>query len=396
MGCHWVGFDVGKACHWVCVLDDAGKVLLHRRVDATQEQIEDVLDEIEQLATTGNRRVAIDLRGDLATMLEACLLARGESVYHLPGVAVNRYRDAYAGAEQKSDARDSWLIADQLRLRWRSLRPVTATEEYLAELKVLASYRRDLVQEQTRKLLRLRALLVELCPGLEAELNFKRNGPFVALSRVASPAAVRRLGHKRLARWLKARGVYRAEKVASTFVSAAKAQSVELPASELKAQIVSELARQILELREQALTMEQRMARIVAETPVGQLVLSLPGMGTILTAEFLAETGDLSRFASADHLAAASGIAPVLRASGSTSFRRRPKRGNKVLKRVFYLSAYCSLYASAESRAYYGRKRAEGKTHRQAVVALARRRVNVLWAMLRDGQPYREKPSKAA
>jgi len=48
-------------------------------------------------------------------------------------------------------------------------------------------------------------LLVELCPGLEAELNLKRNAPFVALSKVASPAAVRRLGHKRLARWLKDR-----------------------------------------------------------------------------------------------------------------------------------------------------------------------------------------------
>lgn len=44
---HWVGFDVGKACHWLCVLDDAGEVLLHRQVDVTQGEIEAALAEID-------------------------------------------------------------------------------------------------------------------------------------------------------------------------------------------------------------------------------------------------------------------------------------------------------------------------------------------------------------
>jgi hypothetical protein len=103
----------------VRVLDDAGEVLLHRRVDATQEDIEDALDEIERLATTCERRVAIDLRGGVATMLEACLLTHVESIYHLPGVAVNRYRDAYAGAEHKSDADSSSLLVLRVHHGWR-------------------------------------------------------------------------------------------------------------------------------------------------------------------------------------------------------------------------------------------------------------------------------------
>jgi nucleotide-binding universal stress UspA family protein len=64
---------------------------------------------------------------------------------------------------------------------------------------------------------------------------------------------------------------------------------------------------------------------------------------------------------------------------------RRMRGGNKNLKRVFYQSAFASLRASQESRVFYDRKRAEGKRHTQALIALARRRVNVLWAMLRDG-----------
>jgi hypothetical protein len=56
------------------------------------------------------------------------------------------------------------------------------------------------------------------------------------------------------------------------------------------------------------------------------------------------------------------------------------RKGNKVLKRVFYQSAFSSLRSSPESRTFYDRKRAEGKRHTQALIALARRRVNVLWA----------------
>jgi transposase len=67
---------------------------------------------------------------------------------------------------------------------------------------------------------------------------------------------------------------------------------------------------------------------------------------------------------------------------------KRMRGGNKVLKRVFYHSAFASLRSAPESRAFYEHKRAEGKRHTQALIALARRRVNVVWAMLRDGTTF--------
>ena len=118
--------------------------------------------------------------------------------------------------------------------------------------------------------------------------------------------------------------------------------------------------------------------------------------GTILSAEFLAEVGDPSRFSSADALAAAARLVPATRQSGGTSFRRRVRRGNRTLQDLFYRSAYCSTAYHAPSEAFYDRKRAEGKVHRQAVIALARRRVGVLWAMLRDGQLYEDRAPAAA
>ena len=119
-------------------------------------------------------------------------------------------------------------------------------------------------------------------------------------------------------------------------------------------------------------------------------------MGLVFAAEFLAEVGDLWRFASADALAAAAGPVPVTRASGNASFQRRARRGNRSLKHLMLWSAFRCIARHGPGKDFYIRKRSEGKTHHQATIALARKRVNVLWAMLRDDQPYSERSPAAA
>jgi transposase len=107
-------------------------------------------------------------------------------------------------------------------------------------------------------------------------------------------------------------------------------------------------------------------------------------MGPRLGAEFLVAVGSLSAFAGADKLVAYAGLATVSLDSGKVQGRlRRPHGGNRSLKQVLYQSAFASLKTPA-SRAFYDRKRSEGKKHHQAVLALARRRVNVIFAVLRD------------
>ena len=119
------------------------------------------------------------------------------------------------------------------------------------------------------------------------------------------------------------------------------------------------------------------------------MVTSLPGMGAILAAEFLAHAGTLDKYPSAAALAAHAGLAPVARDSGKIQgHQQRPHRYHRGLRRVFSMSALGALSKCPRSRAYYDRKRAEGKTHRQAAAALSRRRVDVLWACIRDKAPY--------
>jgi transposase len=197
------------------------------------------------------------------------------------------------------------------------------------------------------------------------------------------------VGLSRLTTFLKNRSVKGAEDIARKALAAAKAQSVSLPAQDVASRIAAELAGEALALKEGLCTLDRELQKRFFARPEARILSSLPGMGPILGAEFLVETGGLCAFESSDSLAAYAGLVPAAHDSGKrTGNNRRMRGGNKVLKRVFYQSAFASLRSSPESRAFYDRKRREGKKHTQALIALARRRVNVLWAMLRDGTTF--------
>lgn len=123
----------------------------------------------------------------------------------------------------------------------------------------------------------------------------------------------------------------------------------------------------------------------------------MPGVGVRTGARILIEVGDGSTFPTAGHLAAYAGLAPATRRPGSPIRRAQPSRGNKQLNQALFPSAFAALGDPA-SRAYCDKKIAQGKHNTQALLSLARRRADVLFAMFRDGTSTnrsRRPPSRA-
>jgi transposase len=386
----WVGVDAGKEFHWATMLDQGAGTLVSRRVDNDEADLVALIEEV--LSHGLDIAWAVDQPGGAASLLLALLWERGQRVVYLPGITVDRARDGYRG-EAKTDERDARVIADQARMR-RDLSELKPREDLLAGLQLLVSHRRDLVADQTRAITRLRDTLVSLFPGLERALDFKTKGALELVARYQTPTAIRRAGRRRIETYLRARRVRSATQVADKAIRAAQGQSVDLPAQDIAAGIVADVAGQVLSLKDRIATVDEEIEAHFFSHPQAEILVSLPGMGPRLGAEFLVAVGDLAAFDSADRLAAYAGLVPVARDSGkSTGNHRRMQGGNKILKRVFYQSAFASL-RTPHSRGFYDRKRAEGKRHHQAVIALARRRLNVLWAMLRDDTLF--KPSFSA
>jgi transposase len=377
----WVGVDAGKEFHWAHALDASGRELLSRKVENDEADLSKLIDDV--LLVAEELVWAVDQPGGGAALLLALLWERNQRVLYVPGLTVDRARDAYRG-ESKTDARDAHVIADQARMR-PDLGKLEPGEQEIAELQLLLARRRDLITDQSRTITRLREALLSLFPALERALDLNSKGSLTLLTHYQSPAQLRRAGHKRVATYLRNRSVKGSNKVAHKALAAAQDQSVSLPAQELASRIVAELAKDVLSLKERIESIDEELEKRFFARPEARILISLPGMGAILGAEFLVAVGDIRTFESADRLAAYAGLVPAARDSGKrVGYHRRMRGGNKTLKRVFYQSAFSSLRGCAESRAFYDRKRAEGKRHTQALIALARRRVNVVWAMLRD------------
>ncbi|MGW6016062.1 IS110 family transposase [Streptomyces sp. NPDC055210] len=389
----WAGIDAGKTHHHCVAIDESGRRLRSRRVANDEPELLKLLADV--LALGNDVTWGIDLADGGAALAITILFNHAQPVHYISGRAIHRASESYPG-EGKTDAKDAAVIAYQARIR-RDLHPLRTGHEAVTDLKILTGRRMDLVADRTRTVNRLRAQLTGTFPGLERALDLTNTGPLVLLTGYQTPTSLRRTGKKRLETWLRNRKVWRADRLAETALEAAGRQHTSLPGEKLTAQMVHTLAREVMALNQQVAELDKAIEARFREHRDFEVITSTPGLGVILGAEFLAATGgDMTAFGTADRLAGFGGVTPVPRDSGKISDNlRRPRRYNRRLQRVFYISALFSIRHCDESRRFYERKRAEGKRHIQAVLALARRRVNVLWALLRDGRTYELAPPTA-
>jgi transposase len=167
-----VGVDAGKEFHWAHALDASGRELLSRKVENDEADLSKLIDDV--LLVAEELVWAVDQPGGGAALLLALLWERNQRVLYVPGLTVDRARDAYRG-ESKTDARDAHVIADQARMR-PDLGKLEPGEQEIAELQLLLARRRDLITDQSRTITRLREALLSLFPALERALDLKQQG----------------------------------------------------------------------------------------------------------------------------------------------------------------------------------------------------------------------------
>jgi transposase len=390
----WVGVDVGKTHHWVCAIDGDGRTVLSVKVANDEAEL---LAVIAAVAGRADHPVwAVDIIGAPSALLLALLAHAGQRVLYASGRVVSAMSAAFTG-EGKTDAKDAHVIAQTVRLR-RDLSPVDPGTDLVRTLGLLTAHRADLIADRVRMINRLRDVMTSVFPSLEREFDYSScKGALVLLTGYATPARLRRVGPVRLSAWLRARHVRSYADVAARAVTCAHAQQVVLAGEDVAAAIISELATSILALDRRVKDLDTQIASTFTQHHQAAIITSMPGFGPILGATLVVTAGDLNAFPTAGHLAAAAGLVPVPNDSGRRSGNlHKPHRYSRPLRHVFYLSAQTSMMRAGPNRDYYLKKRAQGKTHTQAIIALARRRIDVLWALLRDRRTYAATPPRPA
>ncbi|WP_329375015.1 IS110 family transposase [Streptomyces sp. NBC_01483] len=388
----FLGLDVGKGEHHATALTPAGKKALDKRLPNSEPKLREVFAKL--IAKHGTVLVVVDQPASIGALPLAVARDAGCKVAYLPGLTMRRIADLYPG-EAKTDARDAFIIADAARAMPHTLRAIELEDETIAELEMIVGFDDDLAGEATRVANRLRGLLTQIHPHLERVVGPRIQHPAVLtlLERFGSPAQIRKAGRRRLITLIRPKAPRMAERLVEDIFTALDEQTVVVPGTDAAALIVPSLATSLSAVLDQRKILATRIEELLETHPLSKVLTSMPGIGVRTGARILIDVGDGSSFPSAAHLASYAGLAPATRSSGSSIRGEQPsRRGNKQLKRAFFLSAFAAL-ADPASRAYYDKKIKQGKHHTQALLCLARRRADVLFAMLRDGTFYEPQPA---
>ncbi|MDV6271757.1 IS110 family RNA-guided transposase [Rhodococcus globerulus] len=387
----WAGIDSGKWTRHCVVIDQSGTVLLSKRVENDEAVLEDLIETVVGMTEGDKVCWATDLNSGGAALLIALLAAHSQQLLYIPGRIVHHAAATYRG-DGKTDAKDARIIADQARMR-TDLQPVRGADQISVDLRLLTARRTDLICDRVRAINRLRGTLLEYFPALERAFDYsKSKAALTLLSGYPTPDGLRRIGTSRLTAWLRKRRCRNSAAVAQKAIDAANSQRTTLATQAMGSTLVTKLAAEITAIDHELADLDAQITERFTRHESADVLLSLPGFGPVLAATFLANIGgNLDGFDTVDRLASVAGLAPVPRDSGRISGNlHRPRRFNRRLLRTCYLAALSSLKNSPASRTFYDRKRKEGKSHKQALIALARRRINVIWAMLRDHTTYQE------
>lgn len=382
-----VGIDMAKGDHFAQAITVAGEELFARSLANDQADIEAMIDTASEHGTVA---LVIDMTASVAQLLLAIAAERGVPVAYVTGLQMRRAAELYAGTA-KTDPRDAFVIADYARRNSDRLTWLEVTDDLLIELRILNGRDVDLASDATRTINRCRDAMVAVSPALERVIGGRLTQPGVrdALKKFPTPSALRNAGKTRIKTAITKRSPRIAAKATEEIWNAIQAQTVTLPAEAAWGEVIADLIDDLERIQKRRAGLGDQIEKVFLSHPLGQVLVTLCGFGPRTGARTLAEIGDPHRFENGSRLAAYAGLAPTDWRSGRSingAFQHRG--GNHRLKNAMFLAAFVATQHDPDARAYYQRKRAEGKKHNAAVICVARRRCDLILAMLKTATPY--------
>jgi transposase len=390
----FVGIDWAEASHAVCVLAEDGRVLARQQIPDSAAGVTAVQQLLARYATEP-AQVVIGIETDRGLVVRA-LIAAGYRLYAINPMTASRYRERQSISGSKSDPGDAKMLADLVRTDRANHRELVPDSDAVEALQILTRTQQRLIWDRGRHTNQLRSLLREFYPGALTALQDGLDTPVAAalLQQAATPERGRRLTVRQLRGVLRRAGRQRGiEREAQAIQAALRAPQLAQPAVLATAygQAVQVQVQLITALSTQIAALEQQVAAQLEAHPDAEIIRSLPGLGVVLGARVLAEFGDApGRYADSKARKCYAGTAPVTRTSGRKRTVVRRVAGNRQLAATCSWWAFCALQHSPGARWYYRVQRERGKTHQQALRALANRLVGILHGCLRHRTRYDE------
>src|SRR4249919_1860853 len=330
-----IGVDPHKGSHTAVAIGAAEEPLGELRVRASTAQAGTL---VAWAAPWPKRTWAVVAAAVQGHLLAQQLVVAGERVLDVPPKLAARVRLLQAGDTNKNDPNDALSVA-VAALRSKARRQVLA-EDHAAVLKVWAKRHRDLARSRNQVACRLHSVLCELrAGGVSKEITAAHAARILEQVTPSGPVAAAR--------------------------------------HELAGQLLQDLRGLDAQLRDT----KKKLAAAVRAS--GTSLTEVFGFGPVNTGTVIGDVTDVTRFPSRDHFASYNGTAPVEVSSGNRKIYRLSLRGNRRINHAIHMAAITQLrHKHSEGRAYYEKKLAEGKTHKEALRSLKRKISDAIFARL--------------
>jgi len=330
-----IGIDPHKSSHTAVAIGLSEEPLGELQVRACPSQTEQL---VAWAAGWPERVWAIEGAAGLGHLLAQQLVAAGEQVLDVPPKLAARVRLLQAGDTNKNDPNDALSVA-VAALRSPAPRPVLA-EDYAVVLKIWGKRHRDLARSRNQAACRLHAVLCDLVPGgVRREISAGRAARILEQVRPADAVIAARC--------------------------------------ELAGELLADIRRLDAQLRDT----HKNLAAAVRACRTS--LTGIFGVGPVIAGTVIGDARQVFRFPDRDHFAAYNGTAPVEVSSGGRKVYRLSLRGNRRLNHAIHMAAISQIrHKHSDGRAYYDKKLAEGKTHKEALRCLKRRISDAIYAAL--------------
>lgn len=384
-----VGIDIAKRNHEVSIVTSEGQIVQHPfsiRNNCTGYNL--MMAKVRKLTNIKSQIVfAMESTAHYWLALYTRLKKDGYTVIVLNPIQTRAMREMFI-RKTKTDAKDSFVIAELIRFG-RYVESNVAQDKLLAlkELCRNRAYMVDMASDLKRKII---ALIDRVFPEYEAQFDSMFCKSSVAvLKKYPTP---QRLSNAHLSKlteilWNNSNGYFGEWKARELKTLARNSFGIE-DCENTYSTLIELMLDQLQSLTETTDELEQKIAELFKK--LDSTITSIPGIGPLLGATIISEIGDVSRFSSADKLAAYIGVDPSVNQSGEYTSQHvhMSKRGSPYLRRAVWLASTVAIRKDPMFRAYYEKKAAEGLKYMNIIGHVTKKMAAVIFAIMRDNKVY--------
>jgi len=401
----FVGVDWATEAHEVRLIDGQGKVRHARSVEHSGAGITAFVDWLDKESCGRPGCVAVAIEIPRGAVVEA-LAERGFHVYSINPKQLDRFRDRHTVAGAKDDSRDAYVLADSLRTDRHLFRRVQIDDPLVIQIRELSRMDEDLRRESNALSNRLREQLHRFYPQM-LKLCPAANEPWLwaLLVLAPTPTKAKRIRRESVKKLLRTHRIRRID--AETALATLREPAVHVAPGTVEAatqhiEMLTPRLRLVYKQRKQCTTrIEQLLDELQSDDSEGSerehrdvdIIRSLPGVGTRVSATMLAEASTALAARDYHALRAHGGVAPVTRQSGKRKSVLMRHGCSGRLRNAFYHWARVAVQHDPICGTRYEALRKRGHTHGRALRTVADRLLRILVAMLKAGTVYdRTKP----